>query len=198
LCERFDDRDPVAPGDGERIALALVDATTASARPVGATIRRRGSLREFSHAPVNDRKFVTVLDRALRGIPSDLSASGVQDLIVPCCLVHGVEGVPSGSYRYRAAEASLERVGDVDRETAGHVALDQSVGGDAAANVTCWPTSRGSSSGSGTGDTGRHTSPAASRSAASISRRTRTAIPAAGDSPSTIASLPTTSRRRRL
>ena len=119
-------------GDGETVALDPVDAETASSRPVGTTIERRGSLREYSHEPISRRKFATVLDRALRGVPTDCS---VPQLLDCYCLVHGVEGVPSGAYQYHPAANVLERVGETSRRTAGRLALDQSVVGDAAVNV---------------------------------------------------------------
>jgi hypothetical protein len=46
-------------------------------------------------------------------------------------------GVESGVYEYHPGVGELERVRDTDRETAGHLALDQSVVGDAAVNVYC-------------------------------------------------------------
>jgi SagB-type dehydrogenase family enzyme len=131
--ERDVDFDTHGPGDGERVELDPVDAGTASARPVGATIERRGSLREFGHDPISARKFATILDRALRGVPTDLA--GDREPLDCHCLVHAVEGVESGAYRYRPDANALERVGDTDRGTAGHLALDQPVVGDAAANV---------------------------------------------------------------
>ena len=124
------------PGDGERVDLDPVDAETASSRPVGATVERRGSLRAYARDPVSDRLFATVLDRALGGLP--LACRGGDDAPVPLevhCLVHAVEGVPAGAYRYHPGEAALERVGETDRRTAGHLALDQGVVGEAAANV---------------------------------------------------------------
>ena len=125
--------DTHGPGDGERVELDPVGPETASARPVGATVERRGSLREFSHEPVSARKFATILDRALRGVPTDLGReSGLLDCY---CLVHAVEGIEGGAYQYHPGENALERVGDTDRRTAGHLALDQPVVGDAAANV---------------------------------------------------------------
>ncbi|PSP89500.1 dehydrogenase [Halobacteriales archaeon QS_4_69_34] len=130
-----------SPGDGERVALDPVDAETASARPVGTTIERRGSLREFDHEPISGRTFATVLDRALHGVPTDVYGAadapgdGVGRLVDAYCLVHAVEGIEQGTYQYHPGETALERVGDTDRGTAGHLALDQSVVGDAAANV---------------------------------------------------------------
>jgi SagB-type dehydrogenase family enzyme len=123
------------PGDGDRVALDPVDADTASARPVGETIERRGSLREYSHAPISDRKLATVLDRALRGVPTDGGSDAPGRLLDCYCLVHAVEGMPSGAYQYHPEESALERIADTSRAAAGHIALDQPVVGDAAVNV---------------------------------------------------------------
>ena len=126
-------------GDGEAVALDPVDAETASSRPVGVTIERRGSLREYSHDPISSRLVATVLDRALGGLPMDpvdpLGAGSVGRLLDCYCLVLGVDGVPSGAYQFHPDTDVLERIGDTSRRTAGHLALDQPVVGDAAVNV---------------------------------------------------------------
>ncbi|WP_256299125.1 SagB family peptide dehydrogenase [Haloarchaeobius salinus] len=122
------------PGSGERVELDPVDAETASARPVGNTVERRGSSREYAHESISDRLFATVLDRALAGVPTDCfdGGDGVLDYY---CLVHAVDGIESGAYQYHPGADCLERLGDTDRETAGHLAAGQSVVGDAAVNV---------------------------------------------------------------
>jgi hypothetical protein len=118
------------------VPLDPVDAETASSRPVDVTVERRGSLREYAHEPISARKFATVLDRALGGAPSDVAGAGAAPSPVDCyCLVHAVEGIPNGAYQYHPQHDALERLGDTDRRTAGHLALDQRVVGDAAANV---------------------------------------------------------------
>jgi len=118
------------------VDLDPVDADTASARPVDATVERRGSLREYSHDPVSTRKFATVLGRALGGVPADCFGSGaLAGLVDVYCLVHAVEGIDSGTYQYHPGACALERVRDTDREAAGELALGQSVVGDAAVNV---------------------------------------------------------------
>jgi SagB-type dehydrogenase family enzyme len=122
-------------GDGEQIALDPVDAETASGRPIANTIERRGSLREYSHEPITARTFATVLDRALSSVPIDCWGQRTNRVVEPYCLIHAVEDVPSGAYQYHPEENVLERVGDTDRKTAGHLALDQPVVGDAAVNV---------------------------------------------------------------
>jgi len=120
----------------EWLELDPVDAETASARPVGATIERRGSLREYSHEPVSARKFATVLDRALGGVPTDCFGAGaLAGLVDVYCLVHAVEGIDQGVYEYHPGACALERVRDTDRTIAGELALGQGVVGDAAVNV---------------------------------------------------------------
>ena len=121
--------------DAERTDLDPVDADTASARPVGATIERRGSCREYSHEPISARKFATVMDRATRGVPADAFAGDLRGLVDCYCLVHAVSGIEPGVYEYHPGTDELERVRDTDRETAGHLALGQDVVGDAAVNV---------------------------------------------------------------
>lgn len=135
-CATDDSLGTHSPGDGERIDLNPVDADTASARPISNTIERRGSLREYSHDSISARMFATVLDRALCGAPMDcFDSARTHRLVDAYCLVHAVEGIPSGSYQYHPDMEALERIGDTDRETAGHIALDQPVVGDAAVNV---------------------------------------------------------------
>jgi SagB-type dehydrogenase family enzyme len=124
------------PDAGDRVSLNPVDDDTASARPVAATVERRGSLREYSHDPITHATFATVLDRALRGVPCDCFArADLSGLVDYYCLVHAVDGIDQGVYEYHPGTNELEWVRDIDRETAGHIALDQGVVGDAAVNV---------------------------------------------------------------
>ena len=137
--ERFGASDDAAfgsrgRGDGGLVSLDPVDSETASGRPVGNTVERRGSSREYRHEAISDRKFATVLDRALRGVPTDCFEGGPR-LVDHYCLVHAVDGIPSGAYQYHPEANVLERLGDTDRRTAGHLAFDQEVVGDAAVNV---------------------------------------------------------------
>ncbi|WP_435360916.1 SagB family peptide dehydrogenase [Haloarchaeobius sp. DFWS5] len=139
--DRFTDAEPVdfgthEPGDGETIQLTPVDADTASARPIGNTIERRGSLREYSHESISDRKLATILDRALGGVPMDCLGGDAPDSVLDYYVVaHAVDGIPPGAYQYHPEASTLESVGYVDRNTAGHLALGQGVVGDAAVNV---------------------------------------------------------------
>ena len=126
-----------ATGDGDRVALDPVDHETASARPLHHTVVRRGSCREFSGEAIGRRKLGTVLDRATQGVPADWNegeADGLRYNDV-YALVAGVEGVPDGTYRFHPNEGELERIGDLDRRTKTHLALDQTWAGAAHVNV---------------------------------------------------------------
>ncbi|WP_254532028.1 SagB/ThcOx family dehydrogenase [Natrinema gelatinilyticum] len=132
-------------GDGERIALDPVGRETASRRPLHETIRRRGSCREYERDPISFRKLSTVLDRAVRGVPMDVRHRGERvgsadgpplSFVDPYLIVHGVEGLASGSYHYHPDAGDLERLRTGDfRAEAGHLALDQRLGADAAVCV---------------------------------------------------------------
>ncbi|WP_207586432.1 SagB family peptide dehydrogenase [Halomontanus rarus] len=125
--------------DEDRIPLEPVDHETASSRPLSTTIRRRGSCREYEREPISFRTFSTVLDRATRGAPLDVRREDDPPLAFVDCylIVNAVEGLESGAYQYHASverkEGHLEplRLGEYRRE-AGHLALDQRLGADAA------------------------------------------------------------------
>ncbi len=124
--------------DGERIPLDPVDHETASSRPLHATIRRRGSCREYRHEPISFRKLSTVLDRAVRGVPMDVRREDDPPLSFaePYLVVNAVSGLESGAYRYHPAGGELELLARGEfRQEAGHLALDQRLGADAAVCV---------------------------------------------------------------
>ncbi|MEY7850247.1 SagB family peptide dehydrogenase [Natrarchaeobius sp. A-rgal3] len=140
------------PGGGERVALDPVDHETASSRPLHRTIRRRGSCREYVREPISFRKLSTVLDRAVRGVPMDVPRGGILEdsadgdgtdgdrpplsFVDAYVIANGVSGLESGTYHYHPAAGELEllRAGEFRRE-ASHLALDQRLGGDAAACI---------------------------------------------------------------
>ncbi|WP_247003196.1 SagB/ThcOx family dehydrogenase [Halosolutus gelatinilyticus] len=123
------------PGDGERVPLDPVGRETASSRPLHETIRRRGSCREYDREPISFRKLSTVLDRAVRGVPMDARRADDDPLafVDPYLIVNGVDGLDAGSYHYHPGEGELERLRSGEfRSEAGHLALDQRLGSDAA------------------------------------------------------------------
>jgi SagB-type dehydrogenase family enzyme len=121
-------------GDGERVPLEPVGPERASKVPLHETITRRGSCREFVRDDLNFRKVSTVLDRAVSGVPLDArNAEGALQYTDCYLLVNGVEGVESGAYHYHPEAGELERLrAGACRKEAGHLALDQRLGADAA------------------------------------------------------------------
>jgi len=126
-----------SPGDGDRVQLDPVDTETQSKRPLAATIRRRGSCREYDDEGPSRRQVATVLDRALRGTPGDWNGGVAAGLAFNDCyvLATGVQGLDDGSYQYHPGESSLERLGGVTPAEKRKLALDQPWAGAAHVNV---------------------------------------------------------------
>jgi SagB-type dehydrogenase family enzyme len=125
-------------GDGDRVPLDPVGDALASKVPLYHAIRRRGSCREYVRDELNARKVATVLDRAVRDVPLDVTSDGGRGLRFNdvYAIVNGIEGIEPGAYQYHPAAGELEllRAGACRRE-AGHLALDQPLGADAALNL---------------------------------------------------------------
>ena len=98
-------------------------------------IMRRGSTREFARQPIAFAELSRLLECASGPIPADfLTPDGpLNDIYL---IVHVVEGLPSGSYRFRRREALLEllKEGDFRRE-AGYLGLGQDIPADCSANI---------------------------------------------------------------
>lgn len=139
-ASRWRDRGPRpidgrGPGDGPVVDLQPVDASVATARPLGETIHRRGSCRAFERDSLSFRKLSTVLDRAMGGVPMDVrdEAAGALQLVDCYCIVNAVDGLEPGAYQYHPDHGVFEQLhaGQYRRE-AGHLALDQALGADAS------------------------------------------------------------------
>jgi SagB-type dehydrogenase family enzyme len=109
---------------------------TAAPASLEAVIRSRGSTRRFARTPISHEALSTILWSATRGFEADYRAEPARALAECFLLVNAVEGLEPGAYRYLPADARLEllRPGEL-REAAGHLALDQELGADAAVNV---------------------------------------------------------------
>jgi SagB-type dehydrogenase family enzyme len=135
-----------AAGDGERVPLDPVDPATAAARPLHATVKRRGSCREYAQFGPTRRQVATVLDRATRGVPGDWrdTASAQSDESAPTpglaysdlhLLTTGVEGLVDGHYRYEPATDELRRLGETSRQQKHRLSLGQEWAAEAHVNV---------------------------------------------------------------
>ena len=112
--------------------VALPAPRTAAGRSLGETIQRRGSTRQFGHAPLTAEELGTALWAAARAFEADVPA-GLVDLYL---IANAVADVPAGAYVYRPAAHELELLAGGDfRNRSSYLCLEQSLGGDAAAVI---------------------------------------------------------------
>jgi SagB-type dehydrogenase family enzyme len=110
--------------------IALPDPVM-DGRPLGEAIQRRGSSRRFARVPLSSRELAATLWAATLPVPADVP-SGLVDLYV---IVNAVEGVAPGAYAYWPGRGlETVREGEFRREAA-YLALEQALGGDAAATI---------------------------------------------------------------
>jgi SagB-type dehydrogenase family enzyme len=98
-------------------------------------ITRRGSTREFSRDPITFAQLSSMLDRATRGVSTDLldAEETLNDLYL---IVNAVEGLPPGAYVFGRQERTLEllKPGDFRRD-AGYLGLGQEIPADCSVNI---------------------------------------------------------------
>ncbi len=99
-------------------------------------ILRRGSTRWFSHEPISAPALATLLIAASAPVAADYRSKPDAPLVELFVIVHAVDGLPAGAYRWHARERALERLflGERRRD-AGFLALGQALGADAAVNI---------------------------------------------------------------
>ena len=112
--------------------VALPPPRARAGRGLGETIQRRGSTREFGHAPLTTDELATALWAATRPFAAD-APGGLVDLYL---IVNAVEGVPPGAYFYRPDAHALETLATGEfRHRSAYLCLEQPLGGDAAAVI---------------------------------------------------------------
>jgi SagB-type dehydrogenase family enzyme len=121
---------------GDRFPLQPLSDDEVPRDPIEKIILRRGSTRQFSHEPISFAQLSTMLDRATRGFPADFHQPAHALMNEMYLIVNAVEGLPSGAYYFHREQRELEllKLGDF-RPQAAFLGLDQSLPGDAAANV---------------------------------------------------------------
>lgn len=98
-------------------------------------ILQRGSSRRFAREPIPLASLAALLDAAAQptGLEGSPNGETLNDLYV---IAAAIDGLEEGIYRYRPSLRALERVSVREtRELSRHLALDQPLGGDAAANL---------------------------------------------------------------
>lgn len=123
--------------DGPTQALAPDRPEDRPETTISRTIRRRGSCRSYRRETVPFSTISTILDRGVRGVPIDIDDTDRALTYTDCYLIsNGVEGLGDGAYQYHPDDGTLERLrSGPAREAAGHLALDQQLGADAAVCV---------------------------------------------------------------
>ena len=112
---------------------ALPEPLPVSGRPLGETIIRRGSTRQFSGEPIGAQALCTVLFHSTRGIPTDFLLASGRRLVDLYLIVNAVEGISSGAYCYWPEAHGLELLREGDfRSQAGYLCLEQALGSDAS------------------------------------------------------------------
>lgn len=107
----------------------------AAGLPLDTVIRQRRSTRRFATQAISQAHFMALMASARSSAGTrDAEGFGSVELSV---IVHAVEGVDPGVYRWRDGELCMERPG-VWRERAVHLALDQDAAGQAAVNFCFW------------------------------------------------------------
>lgn len=103
-----------------------------AAMPLGATILRRGSTRQFGREPIGFVELSNILDVAVRPLPLD--AGDPERPLVDCyLLVHAVADLPAGAYVYDPGGRGLARLRSGEfREEGGYLCLEQPLGADAS------------------------------------------------------------------
>ena len=125
------DEDPIAT-DGSAVSLPEGEPLTRTLEDV---ILQRGSSRRFARDPIRFSSLATMLDAAARPTGLDGVDDGevFNDLYI---IANAVEGLPEGIYRNLPTQQVLEPVSAAEtRALSEHLALDQPLGGDAAADL---------------------------------------------------------------
>ena len=122
---------PAPPGG----SVASLGEREPATRTLEDVIFSRGSSRRFARDAIPFSTLATMIDAAAR--PTELDGTGadegLNDLYV---IANAVRGLEQGIYRYRPPLAALEMARGLEtRALAQHLALDQPLGGDAAADL---------------------------------------------------------------
>ncbi|MBI2963086.1 MAG: SagB family peptide dehydrogenase [Deltaproteobacteria bacterium] len=123
---------PAVAGD----LVAIRGERAAAGDPLEIVVERRGSTRIFARRAVSRTALAQLLEAACAPLAADYRVEESRSLVDLHLVVHAVEGVAPGGYRWRPESAALERlVAGEHRREAGRLALGQALGADAAVDV---------------------------------------------------------------
>lgn len=116
--------------------LAPMPSAELPAMTIEEVIERRASTRRFAHRSIRVAELSELLERATRGIPTDLPITSSEQLNDIYLIVNAVEGLVPGAYIFCNKKHTLEllKAGEF-RERASYLTLEQDLGGDASVTV---------------------------------------------------------------
>ena len=108
----------------------------ASSKGIEETIVKRGSSRRFNGSPVSKAALATILTSAMADTPLDARAVNKEALVEAFVIVNAVDDLEPGAYTYDSSTNRLHRLKTGEtKDIMSHLALDQSLGGNAAFNI---------------------------------------------------------------
>ena len=103
-------------------------------RPLGQTIRERGSTRRFDHVPISLAQLAAIVRSATGGAPADFLGGPGDSLLDLYLIVNAVDGLPAGAYYFSPGQGGLYQLKEGEfRQEAGHLGFEQALPHDASA-----------------------------------------------------------------
>ena len=128
---------PMRPAKSRRNTTAFeLPLPFASSKGIEETIVKRGSSRRFDGSAVSQVTLATILAAALAHIPLDARGLDQEAIVEAFLIINAVDELDPGVYAYDRSTNRLHQLGTGEtREVMSHLALDQSLGGNAAFNI---------------------------------------------------------------
>ncbi len=109
-------------------------ASALVSRPLGQTIRERGSTRRFGHDSISLAQLAAVVGSATVGVPADFLGDPGDSLLDLYLIVNAVDDLPGGAYYYSPSRTGLYLLKEGEfRQEAGHLGFEQALPHDASA-----------------------------------------------------------------
>lgn len=128
---------PEPPGGSDRlIRLEPLPEEQLPSDSLEQVILRRGSTRKFAPEAISLAQLSVILDRSARGLPADFLEPPGRTLNELYLIVHAVEGLRPGAYKFHPGHAALERLAEGDfRSEAYYLGLEQELPAEASVAV---------------------------------------------------------------
>ncbi len=119
--------------DGPFIPFPEKAASTLESRPLGQTIRERGSTRRFDHVNISLAQLGAIVTSATGGVPADFLGGPGDSLLDLYLIVNAVDDLPGGAYYFSPSRGGLYQLKEgAFRQEAGHLGFEQALPHDAS------------------------------------------------------------------